>query len=203
MASNDTLDVFPLVPGLRFTYRVLSDSLSRDAFPLGAWRDSGFVEYYIRDSSAATTSTRQWKIDEVRHLLHYVYTFNIFDSVLVSTHWEDSTVTLNLSEQLSGSHELRCEGLIWSFPFQDVRSLSGWDTTISVFRYSSDAKRVLVAQDNYTGGALTLSDSVFFDSSHGMLGRSILRGGWAHTAPAVQRTILLAGATLGKPAEVK
>jgi len=99
----------------------------------------------------------------------------------------DTSITNDLTESLSGNHELKLRGWVWSFPFEDILTVSGghiiWDTTVTIARFwQASTHSLTIHYDEYGQGALTYSDTIKFTAGDGLKSRTIRIGGFAMSA---------------------
>ena len=194
LPSPTPVDVFPLAIGSTYRYSYQYENTNRDMSPDDGSSDSGYVQYDILDSVRAADSFRVWTVQESRHMMHKKYwgwgggnTRSSPVAWLDSTvNWQDSTIVLSLLENLIGMHELRCGGLVWSFPLDSnyFYSSQGWTSTIlRMHRYASIASTSLEYDyDDGGSGAWFMNDTVSLEAMRGITSHNASWGGWALTA---------------------
>jgi hypothetical protein len=185
---------FPLAIGSGYRYAYQYENVNRDMGPIDGTMDSGYVEYHILDSASSTDSTRVWKLQESRHLLHTSMTRLMAPNPIYVSTWQDTTVKVDLVENLTRSHELQCGGLLWSFPV--VVGYNG-AKKIGLYRYVYETQMVLSAFWDPSGGAIVMIDTVCLEASRGMTYFSCRWGGWAMTASYGYRLAVLSDYSAG------
>ena len=147
---TDMYDVFPLSSDLHYKY--LYNYIHSKPYHGGQqykWTDSGTVEYSIKDSINLSSTLRLWILSENISLLHQQYSSpdQIVEMKQDSSYWVNYVATDSLYEELSYTHMISCNSLIWNFPFSNKL----WSSSLPVSRYSSSTNPVIVdqsAQDN-------------------------------------------------------
>jgi hypothetical protein len=153
-------DVFPLHPGLRYTYAYFSCSSSADEIYSTSSSDSGVVRYAVIDSASSGDTSIVWRVMEARELWHTVK--RCCAGIVDTSYWAIDTVTVYVHEGRAGRHELRCRGRVWNFPMTGL-------STMAVFRYADTDLVELAMRWNgsFDGG----SDSLWLSAASGLSGR--------------------------------
>ncbi len=113
--SEDTLyDVFPLQPGLRYTYAYFDEATTSDELTSSGRSDSGMVEYIVLDSVSVSDSTILWNVQTIHHVWRREGNCCVPPSD--TAFWIDDSLTIPLYETKFGRHELRCSDYVWRFP---------------------------------------------------------------------------------------
>lgn len=123
-AQPGDFDLFPLMPGLKFSYQYYNHSkYIFVAYLESESLDSGRVEYLIEDSIHVHDTLVMWSIMQTEDLS--CYRFGIGGD---TTYRLQKDTRIYLSESLVGQHEVRCSSRVWLFPPNDSIG--------SIFRYS-------------------------------------------------------------------
>ncbi len=136
MGQNQHLtEVFPLYIGWggRYSYaRHISWSNSSNNTS-GTVDDTGSVQYQVLDTLHASDSLRIWTVRQTEHIFHWEETYKNGGLYDMTSGWRDTSFTIAVNEILTGFHEIRANGKIWSFP-------PGWtEGRHRAFRYSPDS----------------------------------------------------------------
>jgi len=134
--NNSIVDVFPIEPGIKYSYSIYRYGSSGDEMVSSSSKDSGRVDYVVIDSTASNDTTIVWNILEIHdywrtqasNLSHTDTTYKVSD-----------TLNLQLYEKRTGNHELQCSGMIWQFPLRHIRS----EKYETVFRYTDTTERTM------------------------------------------------------------
>jgi hypothetical protein len=121
---DSLVDVFPLHPGLNYTYSYYAITDWYDDYPTHiVSSDSGRVHYRIQDSLSIGDTVRVWSIIEMSDLMSHRMVGSHFYPPLDTTYRVLDTTSLQLFEHLSGEHQLICTGRVWQFPLHDLQGL--------------------------------------------------------------------------------
>ena len=183
-----TQDVFPLAAGSTLRYVYQYRNVDRDLGDLwDGTRDSGYVQYRILSSVVQADTARDWTLEETRHLLHTMF--------LRSGHltgspgaWQDSVLPIYLHESLIGSHELQCDGIVWSFP-QINHLFYGPVPTFRMYRYA--AQTDIIFAHTESGIADYVNDTAHVTTQLGLISRSTWWNGGMMSSPVGNRTAVL------------
>lgn len=120
--DNSPAEVFPLKPGLHYSYEFSDSSTSSDDFTYGSSTRRGRIQYLIVDSAAVDDTTATWVVLEVRNYTEHWRVSHVIGPGLDSTFIVDDTVSLQLIENTNGKHELKCSGIVWKFPLNHLQN---------------------------------------------------------------------------------
>jgi hypothetical protein len=155
---KDSIDVFPLSPGVKYTYHYQYQYWAYWAGMLDRFQaDSGLVVYTVKSSTSLADTALQWSINEKSTLRHKLFSSGDADT----TYWMSTRDTTEvLIETLQGSHILRSSLLVWSFPCRYPE--------VEVFRYA-DSTEFLLAKDYLPPGPSHSGyDSLLFSNAKGL-----------------------------------
>ncbi|HSR18543.1 MAG TPA: hypothetical protein VLM39_10685, partial [Ignavibacteriaceae bacterium] len=168
ITNKDSLyDVFPLRPGIKYSYGFLYEGSSGDYLISTTVKDSGQIEYLVIDSTSINDSLRIWNVIEIHNYNRYSSS-SMPPGVDTSYYVGDST-EFELYENLWGKHELSCFTKIWWFPLHH----NNYQTKESIYRYI-DTTEVRLDWKWYDTGGLTGGtgfDTVWFSSEYGFKGQ--------------------------------
>ncbi len=141
ITPDDSFDVFPLKPGLLYSYKFYSSNNSGDEMVRDILINTGIVSYKISDSTFVNDSTIEWKIYQIRNILREVINYNpMYNSD--STYLINDTIQCVLLEKMSGKHELTCSVTAWNLPQPSFRG----GIKEPVYRYSIDKEKKYASQ---------------------------------------------------------
>ena len=163
----DTLDVFPLNEGAYFRYRYDNIYESYSILGFVTKRDSGLIEYHIRDSSHLPSGNIEWTIDEYVSFQHWETGSYIEDTIY---NIYDTTRLIG-SESGSGYHEIVLGGRLWKFPL--ILDLA----SISVYRFVQDSIAPL-SVDGFCPEAIDPEYQYSFDTVNLEIGSGLSSRHW-------------------------
>jgi diadenosine tetraphosphatase ApaH/serine/threonine PP2A family protein phosphatase len=156
--AKDSIDVFPLAPGLHYNYVYRYSDQSDITGHLEVFiTDSGLVVYTIKGFTLVADTAIVWSVEERRTLWHTRYWFGTD-----TAYWIDTTTSGELIEDLAGNHTLSCSLLVWSFPLQNP--------VIDVHRYADSAGFLFHPLRGTAPGGY---DSLWFSGSRGFYKQSL------------------------------
>jgi hypothetical protein len=162
--TDSLFDVFPLKPGIRYSYLFNSYDNSSDETVFSSSKDSGQVDYIVIDSTNSKDSTILWSILEI-HNFRSTRTVKYLSSHDTIYYVKDS-IQFTLNENKFGRHEITCLAKIWNFPLKQLRG----QINVSVFRYfdTSEARMTWQWQNKWIQGVRgSGSDTLFLSISSG------------------------------------
>jgi hypothetical protein len=155
---SDTLDVFPLKPGLKYDYLYYHLEQEYDMISYsGGYLDSGYVHFHIIDSTAIGDTVISWNIEQQRYFYHHAtYIYTRIDTIYII---KDTTI-FTIQENKNGMHQLITpiftNGL-WDFSSMD-----------SIKRFSLSSNKIVQKRWNnslpYSSSGI---DSLWFSDSSG------------------------------------
>lgn len=157
--AQSKYDVFPLRKNLTYAYSYYQESVTREFNSIVFHRrDSGNVEYIVRDSLRLNDTTVIWNIEQREALSQTKFTGG-----RDTTYPVVDTIVFPLYESLTGNHEIKCSSVVWNFPFYYSPSFS------SIFRFSDTVSPLYIYSYNDFSNVIT--DSMWFSTSAGMYQR--------------------------------
>ena len=137
-------EMFPLQRGLQYEYSYIRTTISDS----NKWIDSGNVVYLIKDSVDVSSTLRVWTISEDVSLMHQYFLTDQYGGMRLDSSYLINYNTIDiLQENLSESHTLSCNSLIWKFPL-DIKPASPEPFA----RYSSSSDPLLSYSHEYQSG---------------------------------------------------
>jgi hypothetical protein len=177
-SANSLKDVFPLRPALCYSYE-FSDSSELTDYTL-SWiaTNKGTLRYHIVDSSITGDTAVVWNVLEIRAYQARRIRYEIVGPPTDSTFDVSDTASLQLTESLAGNHELRCDGIVWSFPLGHLNNVMHEP----IFRYAdSPSTRLTWSWMNPPGYAFygRGTDTLEASTTAGYLRRSLVEDWWS------------------------
>ena len=151
-AQHGDFDLFPLAPGVKYSYQYYSyESDYVVNFLESESIDSGRVEYFVHDYAQLGDSVLIWSITQSENLWHFR-----FGLAGDTTYRSINDTDIVLIERLSGQHELVCSSWVWQFPTTNPMN--------TIYRYSDFSPLAIVY--NFPSPALGI-DSLSFTALGG------------------------------------
>ncbi len=154
-------DVFPLSIHRTFVYAYQYQYSDIELVYLASSAtDSGTVTYTVMGSSENLDSSITWTVRQEENLYHHRFQAGYIDTA----YWSQRDTNIILIERTSGSHELTCSSIVWSFPLTQP--------TQQVYRYSDHSAPAMLNKDTTLTANDYRVDTLWFDTARGFYARA-------------------------------